>query len=174
MRRIDKLLVQRPDLPAITDEAAWRAHQEAAIKRLREITFRYTLSDRVPRRRDFRADGSDSSGTCATYVFDSFDGMTIGIKTKRPPRSSVAHPHAGLRGATGRAQHLRGRRFFPARRPRRVRDRGRRGAQHRRRRRSAPAICGRRGGPIRSWAKRSPSARSAICSPPSRCCGRSR
>ena len=130
MRRIDKLLVQRADLPTITDEAAWRAHQETAIKRLRELTFRYTCPDRVPRQRDFRSDGSDKSGTFATYVFDSFDGMTISIKTKRPPESPVAHPHAGLRGATGRAQHLRGWRFFPARHPRRVRDRGRRGAQH--------------------------------------------
>ena len=89
-------------------------------------------------------------------------------------RSAVAHPHAGLRGATGRAQHLRGRRFFAARQsPASSRPRPSRCAT-RPRRRSAPAICGRRGEPIRSWARRSPSVRSAICSPPSRCCGRSR
>ena len=29
MSRIDKLLVQRPELPTITDEAAWRAHQKS-------------------------------------------------------------------------------------------------------------------------------------------------
>lgn len=85
MRRIDKLLVQRPDLPTITDEAAWRAHQETAIKRLREITFRYTVPDPAVRRRDFRSDGGDKSGnTYATYEFDSFDGMTLSIRTKRP------------------------------------------------------------------------------------------
>lgn len=92
MRRIDKLLVRRDDLPAITNEAAWRAHQEAAIKRLRETTFRYTYSDRAPRRRDFRGDGSDATTTCATYVFDSFDGMTIGIKTKRPQQAQGPNP----------------------------------------------------------------------------------
>jgi len=83
MRRIDKLLVRRADLPAITNESSWRAHQEAAIKRLRETTFRYTLSDRAPRRRDFRADGGDATSTCGTYVFDTGDGMTIGVKTRR-------------------------------------------------------------------------------------------
>jgi hypothetical protein len=92
MRRIDKLLVQRAELPTITDEAAWRAHQETAIKRLRETTFRYTVSDRAPRRRDFRADGSDSNSTFATYVFDSFDGLTLGIKSKRLPEASWPIP----------------------------------------------------------------------------------
>jgi hypothetical protein len=33
MCRIDKLLVHRADLLAVTDEAAWQVHQEAAIKR---------------------------------------------------------------------------------------------------------------------------------------------
>jgi X-Pro dipeptidyl-peptidase (S15 family) len=87
MRRIDKLLVKRPDLPELTDEAAWRLYQESAIKQLRELTFRYTLPNRVPRSRDFRADGSDSGGTYATYVFDSFDSVSVGIKTKRPLES---------------------------------------------------------------------------------------
>lgn len=90
MRRIDTLLVKRPDLPEIADPAAWHKHQQAALKQLRELTFRYTTSDRVPRQRDFRADGSDSSATFATYVFDSFDGMTIGIKTRRPKTSARA------------------------------------------------------------------------------------
>jgi hypothetical protein len=87
MRRIDKLLVKRPELPTLTDEAAWRSHQQAAIRRLRELTFRYTAPVRPPRQRDFRADGSDSSGISSTYVFETHDGLTLGIKTKRPPES---------------------------------------------------------------------------------------
>ena len=87
MHRIDELLVKRADLPVVEDEAAWRRHQQEAIKRLREIAFRYTLTDHVLQTRDFRADGSKSSGTLATYVFDSFDGMTIGIMTKRPVKA---------------------------------------------------------------------------------------
>jgi hypothetical protein len=84
MRRIDRLLVQRPELPTISDEAAWRAHQEAAIRRLRDVTFRYTLPEGVPRRRDFRSDGRDGSGnTFATYEYDSFDGLTICFRTRR-------------------------------------------------------------------------------------------
>jgi dienelactone hydrolase len=87
MRRIDTLLVKRGELPTISNEAAWRAHQKTALERLRELTFRYTLPDRVPRQRDFRSDGGDQSAAFATYVFDSFDGMTISIKTRRPAES---------------------------------------------------------------------------------------
>lgn len=92
MRRVDTLLVQRPALPEVADESAWRAHQAAAIQRLRELTFRYTLSDQPPRQRDFRADGNDQASTYATYVFDSFDGMTLGVKTKRPQRGDWPLP----------------------------------------------------------------------------------
>lgn len=96
MRRIDRLLVQRADRPTITDEAAWRSHQQTAIQRLRELTFRYTTLDRAPRQRDFRADGSDGNGTSATYVFDSSDGMTVGIKTMRPTGARSAVPTLAL------------------------------------------------------------------------------
>lgn len=85
MSRIDTLLVQRSELPVIGDESAWRSHQEGAIKRLRTTTFRHTLSGAAPRRRDYRADGDDRRGICGTYVFDTADGMTINIQTKRPP-----------------------------------------------------------------------------------------
>jgi len=84
MSRIDKLLVRRSELPKITDESTWRTHQQMALKRLRATTFRHTLSAGPPRRRDYRADGNDRHGLCATYVFDSGDGLTLSIKTKRP------------------------------------------------------------------------------------------
>ena len=84
MRQIDKLLVQRAGLPVLTDERGWRIHQAAALDRLRQSTFRYTTSDQQPRRRDFRADGRSGRGTFSTYVFDTLDGMTLGVKTTRP------------------------------------------------------------------------------------------
>jgi len=84
MRRIDKLLVRRDPLPEVVNEAGWRERQQIALARLRETTFRHTLPDRAPRVRDFRADGSDSNASYATHVFDSSDGMTISIKTRRP------------------------------------------------------------------------------------------
>ena len=84
MRRIDKILVRQAGLPTLSEEAAWRAHQKTAIKRLGELTFRHTVAGHAPRRRDFRADGGDKSGnTYSTYEFESFDGMTVGIKTRR-------------------------------------------------------------------------------------------
>jgi hypothetical protein len=84
MQRIDTLLVRRDKLPEITDAAAWRARQRAALARLRQTTLRHTAPEGAPRQRDFRADGGDRSGACSTYVFDTLDGMTIGVKTKRP------------------------------------------------------------------------------------------
>jgi len=39
----------------------------------------------MPRGREFRADGGDKSGnTFSTYEFDSVDGMTLAVRTKRP------------------------------------------------------------------------------------------
>jgi hypothetical protein len=92
MRRIDKLLVQRPELPKLTDEAAWLAHQKSSLRRLRDITFRTTIPERAPRQRDFRADGSDASGASSTYEFESPDGLTLSIRTKRPPDSQWPMP----------------------------------------------------------------------------------
>jgi hypothetical protein len=83
MRRIDKLLVQRPNLPKFTDEAAWLAHQKSSLQRLRDVTFRATIPGRAPRQRDFRADGSDAGGASSTYEFESADGLTLSIRTKR-------------------------------------------------------------------------------------------
>jgi dienelactone hydrolase len=85
MRRIDTLLVKRASPPAVTDRAAWRTHQEATIKRLRELTFRHIPHDCTPRARDCRQDGGESNGSrFGTYVFDTADGLTLRIKTVRP------------------------------------------------------------------------------------------
>jgi dienelactone hydrolase len=92
MRQIDKLLVKRPDSPTIKDESQWRTHQATALKRLRELTFRYTTPVHVPRQRDFRADGRDASGVSSTYAFDTADGMTLGIKTRRPADAEQSTP----------------------------------------------------------------------------------
>ena len=92
MSRMDQLLVKKGDLPAITDEVTWREHQKKAIERLGEVTFRTTLPGRVPRQRDYRADGNDKTATLGTYVFDSFDGMTVSIKTRRPDEAPRPMP----------------------------------------------------------------------------------
>jgi dienelactone hydrolase len=92
MSRIDRLLVKRGELPEITDRDAWQKYQDEAIERLKGVTFRDTLAERIPRQRDFRADGSSKGSTYATYVFDSFDGMTVSIKTRRPDESRWSVP----------------------------------------------------------------------------------
>lgn len=85
MRDIDRLLPPRAEPPAIGDESAWRAHQEASLQRLRELTFRYAEPGVVPRLRDTRADGSDGRGTAfATRVFETHDGLTLQLGLARP------------------------------------------------------------------------------------------
>lgn len=85
MRQIDTLLVRRAETPNVTDPSDWRAHQEATIQRLRELTFRYIPRDPSPRLRECRADGAEKGGiTFATYVFDTDDGLTLRVKTVRP------------------------------------------------------------------------------------------
>lgn len=86
MRQIDKLLVQRPKVPEFAEESDWLEYQKTALKRLRELTFRQTVSEEVPRLREVRDDGRSQGHTYATYVFDSFDGLTLGIKTALPEK----------------------------------------------------------------------------------------
>ncbi|MCC6508630.1 MAG: acetylxylan esterase [Pirellulaceae bacterium] len=87
MRQIDKLLVARPALPTLSPGFDWKAYQAAALQRLRDTTFRYTLSGTQPQLRDVRADGSDGTTIAGSYVFESFDRMTLAMRTLRPAAS---------------------------------------------------------------------------------------
>ncbi len=97
MRHIDTLLVKQAGAPEVTDAAQWRAHQEATIARMRELTFRHIRADCTPRPRDVRQDGGRGDGaTFATYAFDTDDGLTLRMKTMRPgdaprPVTTVAY-----------------------------------------------------------------------------------
>lgn len=97
MRHIDTLLVKQAGAPEVTDAAQWRAHQEATIARMRELTFRHIPADCTPRPRDVRQDGGRGDGaTFATYAFDTDDGLTLRMKTMRPgdaprPVTTVAY-----------------------------------------------------------------------------------
>jgi dienelactone hydrolase len=95
MRRIDTLLVKKADRPAATDATAWRTHQEAALARLRELTFRHIPQDCTPRPRDCRQDGSGGEARYATYVFDTADGLTLRIKTMRRQEAAWPIPTVG-------------------------------------------------------------------------------
>ena len=174
MREIDKRLVQRADLPTVTDEAAWRAYQEHALQRLRDSTFRYTLSQNVPHLRELRADGGEGDRTYATRVFDSYDGMTVAHQDEaadehlsgRCPRSysrynrmrAAPSPAADRTSLASVVSSPRPLSRCGTREPRPW----------------VPAISGRRGAPIRCWGKRFPSDRCATCWQRFRCCGRRR
>lgn len=93
MRQIDTQLVKRADPPEVADPAGWRAHQEATIRRLRELTFRHIPNPPAPRLREWRADGSDKGGTTfATGVFNTADGLTLHVRTARPQKAEWPTP----------------------------------------------------------------------------------
>jgi len=85
MRQIDTLLVRRAEVPAAANESDWRAQQETALRRLRELTFRYVPREFHPRLREYRADGAGTGGTTyGSYAFDTDDGLTLRVRTSRP------------------------------------------------------------------------------------------
>jgi len=89
MKQIDTLLVKRAEVPSVTHQSEWRAHQEATLKRLRELTFRHIPRKQELRIREYRADGSVKGGTCyGTHVFDTADGLTLRVKTARPQETA--------------------------------------------------------------------------------------
>lgn len=84
MREIDQLLIPTPDLPTFAGADEWRTHQQTALNQLRRLTFRHTVSQQPPNQRGYRDDGRGPGGSIGTYLFDSYDGLTIGVKTHRP------------------------------------------------------------------------------------------
>jgi len=93
MKQIDTLLVRRAEVPAVANEADWRACQEATIRRLRELTFRYISRDSAARLIEWRADGAEQRGrTFATAVFQTEDGLTLRLKALRPGQAAWQVP----------------------------------------------------------------------------------
>ncbi|NLT71549.1 MAG: acetylxylan esterase [Verrucomicrobiaceae bacterium] len=90
MMRMDERLVQAADIALPDDESQWRTHQQAALARLRETTFRNLPASPAPRLRDILADGGTRDGTTyGTRVFDTADGLTLAVKTRQQ------QPHTG-------------------------------------------------------------------------------
>ena len=169
-----ELLVKRSEVPTVTDESAWRAYQQTALDRLRETTFRYTRAEDAPRQRDFRSDGSSDGNSFATWVFDSFDSMTIGIKTKRPQQSRGPTPMLALAvQPDARSTFAGGGSSRPSLSDRACAARRSRSAippQHP----SVPDTCGQPDVAFRCLVRRFPNVRSAICWQASRCSDRNR
>ena len=84
MSRVDELLVERAELPTISDPSQWAQHQQASLQRLTTITFGQTVTAGVPELNRFSDDGSDANGSAGTYSFDSVDGVTVRVRTKLP------------------------------------------------------------------------------------------
>ncbi|MCC7424025.1 MAG: acetylxylan esterase [Planctomycetaceae bacterium] len=92
MRQMDARLVKGADVPLPDTRPQWQKHQKSAIARLRQTTFRNIPADLAPRMRDKLADGGTSDDVYSTQVFDTADGLTLAIKTRRPQNAAGALP----------------------------------------------------------------------------------
>lgn len=93
MPKIDTLLVRKGDLPEVTNVAQWQAHQHEAIARLRALTFRNIPTDCTPRMSNIRQDGGLKPGEkFTTYVFNTYDGLTLRMKIMRYAAASWPTP----------------------------------------------------------------------------------
>ncbi len=84
MSEAPALLVYRDGVPDISDETAWEQYRKAALTRLRASTFLHTRPNELPRPVEILRDGNSGRGkTFATHVFDTRDGLELGIKVAR-------------------------------------------------------------------------------------------
>jgi len=91
MRHIDALLVKQADIPQIASREQWRRHQEATLKRLRELTFQHIGCNTTPRLCEYRSDGAEGL-IFGTYAFDTEDGLTLRVRIALPPADAQPLP----------------------------------------------------------------------------------
>lgn len=93
MMQMDMRLMKPAEVPLPTAESQWRSHQKDALSKLRATTFRNLPTDPTPRLRDNLADGGTREGDAfGTRVFDTGDGLTLGVKTRHPATWTGAVP----------------------------------------------------------------------------------
>lgn len=91
MREIDRILVARAEVALPEDETQWAAHQQTALGKMRQATFRHVPADHTPRILEARSDGAERSrsepgvGTAfGTWSFQTRDGLPLSLKTALP------------------------------------------------------------------------------------------
>ncbi|MCA9129499.1 MAG: acetylxylan esterase [Planctomycetales bacterium] len=92
MRGIDRLLVARPPIPEIRDQAEWATHQQHALELLRQTTFRNCFPSQQTEPSTVRFDGDDNGGLLSTYEYQSADGLTLAIKLRQPHDRQSGNP----------------------------------------------------------------------------------
>src|SRR5690606_38455793 len=93
MRQVDALLVKAAEVPPPDTESQWRAHQQAAIARLRATTFRNIPAAGKPGLHETVADGGTRDGSVyGTRTFQAADGLTRALKTRHAQQVGVRAP----------------------------------------------------------------------------------
>lgn len=92
MRQMDARLVKAADVSMPDSETQWQSHQNDALAKLRQTTFRNLPADPTPRVRDKLTDGGTRDDVFGTRVFDTTDGLTLAVKTRRAPSSAAPAP----------------------------------------------------------------------------------
>ena len=81
MEEIEEHLITYAEPQPPTDEAQWTEHCRATLAKLRSLTFRNLPEDHSPAMVEHRADGMSGSAVFGSYVFDTFDDLTLRART---------------------------------------------------------------------------------------------
>src|SRR5690606_22261826 len=98
MAQVDKLLVQRGELPdldssTLATKGQWVQYANDARAKLLSTTFRNCAAGAAEQAPvNYRADGTASSSAYGTLEFLTADGVEVAVKTTRPAQSTEALP----------------------------------------------------------------------------------
>ena len=84
MMQMDDQLVRFAEVDLPDSDTQWQSHQRQALAALRDTTFRNQPDAAATRLRDKLADGASKTGDVyGSLHFDSADGLTLAVKTRR-------------------------------------------------------------------------------------------
>ncbi len=93
MMQMDERLVRFAEVDLPDSATQWQSHQQTAMARLRDTTFRNQPNAAATRLRDKLADGATKTGDVfGSLIFDTADGLTLVVKTRRSQEASATVP----------------------------------------------------------------------------------
>jgi len=92
MKEIDRIFIDLPGLPEISDRPQWETHQAASLATLKATTFRYIRADRSVAHVEARSQGSHEQWAFKSFDFDTEPGLRIRAHLAAPSADGDAHP----------------------------------------------------------------------------------
>ncbi len=84
MPRVFEMLTPPAELPEVADESQWRSHQQAALARLRDVSFRSIPEESAARLVATRTRGGSETMRATEYQYDPGDGTRCFVRARGP------------------------------------------------------------------------------------------